>query len=202
MYTGISLSVKNLWGCIPSNRDRLLLHPWIGEILDQLADAVRAKFALVDGRYGLNRNGPLRGDPMELGWMMAADDLYAADRTACRIMQIDWRRIDHLRRPGRQNPATVRTNRNPADFQSAKFYLRRELTDWPGWLAFRIPWLARLAYVSPAAGLLHRLLYLVRTPFYDYSQSYPISDTAGIAAGDSRARGNPPTERGPHASGS
>lgn len=175
MYTGVSLSLKNLWGCIPSNRDRVLLHPWIDQILGQLQRLLKAKCTVIDGHFGLNRSGPMLGDPVKLEWMLVADDLPAADRTACRIMRIDWRRIGHLRgSAGAENP--IRSNADPSDFQSVRFFLRRAPTDWPGWLAFRVPWIARLAYVSRAAGLLHRILYLFRTPLYDYSKSKPISE--------------------------
>ena len=38
---------------------------------------------LVDGRFGLNRSGPLRGDPVRLDWLLASQDLYATDWAAC-----------------------------------------------------------------------------------------------------------------------
>jgi uncharacterized protein (DUF362 family) len=172
MYTGVSLSIKNLWGCIPSNRDRLRLHPWLEQILPQIVPAVRARFAIVDGKFGLNRSGPLRGDPVELGWFLAADDLFGADRTACDVLQVDWRRITHLSPGGkgaRPEHVPPRINLDPASLRSEKFFLRLDPTDLPGWLAFRIPWIAWLAYFSPASSLLHRLLYLFRKPFYDYT---------------------------------
>ncbi len=191
MYTGVSLSLKNLWGCIPSNRDRLLLHPWLEEILPQLVQAMKASTALIDGRIGLNRNGPLRGDPVPLGWILLADDLFAADRTACDILSVDWRRIGHLsidESMGRPAFVIARTGRNPGEFQTVQFYLRRNPTDWPGWLAFHSPWVAWLAYFSPAAALLHRILYFFRTPFYDYSQTLPLKNPVSGSAVETPAR--------------
>jgi hypothetical protein len=162
------------------------------ELLPQIQRAVKAKIALIDGRVGLNRNGPLRGDTVNLGWVLMADDLFSADRTACSILSVDWRRIGHLSvcEP-RSRPAFIppRTNRDPDSFQSVTFYLRRNLTDLPGWLAFRLPWFAWLAYFSPAAGLLHRILYLFRKPFYDYAHVLPLKGPVSGPAEETRTHG-------------
>ena len=53
-------------------------------------------------------------------------------------------------------------------FVKEKFYLERQWTDYPGFLAFRSRLLAYVAYYSPAASLLHKILYLFRQPFYNY----------------------------------
>ena len=53
-------------------------------------------------------------------------------------------------------------------FVKEKFYLERQWTDYPGLLAFRSRVLAYVAYYSPAASLLHKILYLFRQPFYNY----------------------------------
>jgi uncharacterized protein (DUF362 family) len=181
VYTTVSLSLKNLWGCIPANRDRLLLHPWLEEILPQLRRAVKARFAVVDGNYGLNRNGPMRGDPIFLDWMLLSDDLFAGDRTVCEILGLDWRRVGHLSGTETQGqPAFIppRVNQEPGIFHTVDFFLRRNPTDLPGWLAFHSSWTAWLAYFSPAAAWLHRILYLIRKPFYDYSQVLPLDAPA------------------------
>jgi len=49
-----------------------------------------------------------------------------------------------------------------------QFYLKRVWTDLPGYLAFHSSALSYLGYFSPVAGVLHKLLYLFRKPFYDY----------------------------------
>jgi hypothetical protein len=51
-------------------------------------------------------------------------------------------------------------------FRRAPFTLRRTWTDLPGLFCFHSRLLAYVGYESPLAGLLHRLLYLVREPFY------------------------------------
>ncbi|OGO48655.1 MAG: hypothetical protein A2Z30_07590 [Chloroflexi bacterium RBG_16_64_43] len=170
--TGVSLSLKNLWGCVSSTTRRLRLHPWLADLLIGIQRTVHAEVAIVDGLFGLNRNGPMRGDPVELGWLLVADPLGAAERIACELMQVDLRSIPHLRRAQVAGliPAlgAVELQGDLNAHRRERFYLRRELTDLPGYLAFHSPGLTYLAYFSPLSGILHRMLDRVRTPFYDY----------------------------------
>src|SRR5438270_6684179 len=78
MYTGVSLTFKNQWGCIPEPKDRLRLHPRLPRVLLEVNKAVHAKAAIVDGRWGLTRSGPMLGDPVALDWVLVSDDIGAA----------------------------------------------------------------------------------------------------------------------------
>ena len=89
MNTMVSMTVKNLWGCIPEPSVRLKLHPFLDRVLFETVRSLKKTIAVIDGRYGLNRSGPMQGDPVELNWLMMADDLYAADALCCRLMQIE-----------------------------------------------------------------------------------------------------------------
>jgi uncharacterized protein (DUF362 family) len=172
--SGVSLTFKNQWGCIPQNEDRLRLHPYLQHVILEVCQAVKAKIGIIDGQYGLNVNGPLRGEPVKLDWLMVADDLGAGARMACELMQIPLESIPHLRYaksrgwvPDREE---ITTNCDISPFIKEKFYLKRKLTDLPGLLAYRSPFIAYLGYFSPIANLLHKLLYIVREPFYDYDK--------------------------------
>ena len=97
---------------------------------------------------------------------MMADDLYAADALCCRLMQIDPQSVYYLRPvPAGQD---LELSQDHLKFIGPRFYLQREWTDYPGLLCFRSPFLSYVAYFSPLAGFLHKLLYLFRRPFYDY----------------------------------
>ncbi|HLK31793.1 MAG TPA: DUF362 domain-containing protein [Terriglobales bacterium] len=172
MNTGVSMSIKNQWGCIPEPAVRLNLHPFLEKVLYEINKRLRPALSVIDGRYGLTRSGPMEGDPVELNWMLVADDLYAADFVCCHLMGIDPRRIYYLRYLEKEEELpdvkALQYNQDYRPFIQKKFYLRRKWTDYPGLLAFRSPRLAYLAYRSPLSDLLHRLLYLFREPFYDY----------------------------------
>ena len=170
----VSLTFKNQWGCIPEPRDRLRLHPYLAEVLVGLNRAVRAGPAIVDGRFGLTEGGPMRGRAVPLDWVVVTGDIGTGARVTCELMQVPLDRARHLRHARMRglipDLADVQLNTDLRPFLRERFVLRRAWTDYPGWLAFRSRPLAYLAYFSPLAGVLHRLLYLVREPFYDYGR--------------------------------
>lgn len=172
MNTLVSMSIKNQWGCIQEPSERLKFHPYLAEVMYELNRQLPHAYSLIDGRYGLNRSGPMKGDVVELGWLLASNDLVAADRVCCRLMQVDERQVGYLRyfeKKGWWTPYdAIRVNRDLAPFLREKFYLERAWTDYPGLACFKSASLAWLGYRSPLAGLLHRGLYLFREPFFDH----------------------------------
>ena len=175
--TFVSLSFKNQWGCIPDNQDRLRMHPYFRHVILEVNKAIHAKVVMMDGKYGLNRNGPMIGDAVELNWVMVADNIGAAARVGCMLMGIPLNKVAHLRYAEKLGllPAysEISLNQNIELFQKQKFYLRRKWTDLPGLIAFNSPFVAYLGYFSPLAGFLHKMLYLVRKPLYDYEKHSP-----------------------------
>lgn len=172
IYTGLSLTFKNQWGCIPEPEDRLRLHPYFNEVVLRVNELVKTRVAVVDGAYGLDRSGPLRGRPVELGWMVVADGPGAGARVVCDLLGVPLERVPHLRLAAQRGlvPSLeeITLNEDIAPFVAGPFRRSLSITDYPGLLAFRIPVVAYIAYFSPLAALLHKLLYLFRTPFYDY----------------------------------
>jgi len=172
--TGVSLTFKNQWGCIPEPADRLRLHPYLEHVVLEVNKAVKARVAIVDGTYGLTVNGPMQGEPVPLDWMLVADGLGAGDRVACALMQVPLEKVRHLRHAQSQglipDMDDIALSQDFRPFVKQRFVLRRKWTDIPGLLAFRSPFLAYLAYFSPLSGVLHRILYLFREPFYDYQR--------------------------------
>ena len=170
--TIISVSIKNQWGCIQNPSLRLKLHPYFQEVIRAVNKALRVALAVVDGKYGLNRNGPLRGDPEPLNWVMAADNIAVADLLCARLMEIDGLAIRYLRfyceKEGITTLDRVRFNQDYHPFVGPRFDLKREFWDYPGYFAFRSPFLAYLAYHSPLSRILHKALYLFREKFYDH----------------------------------
>lgn len=170
--TGVSLTFKNQWGCIPENKDRLRLHPYFKHVILEVNKAVKAKMAIIDGKYGLNINGPMKGIPVELDWLLVTNDIGAGARICCELMQIPLTKIAHLRYA--QNLGfipelkDIQLNQDIRPYIIERFILQRKWTDYPGLLAFHHPFLAYIAYFSPLAKILHKLLYIFREPLYDY----------------------------------
>jgi uncharacterized protein (DUF362 family) len=99
-WVGATLSMKNLFGVVPSGIygwPKNVLH-WAG--IDQsIADLYHAfprQFAIVDGVVGMEGNGPIQGTPKRVGVVVAGRDPVAVDATCCRIMKIDPLRIGYL----------------------------------------------------------------------------------------------------------
>lgn len=168
--TILSLSIKNQWGVIQEPALRLKLHPYFTDVIHAVTRALPRPIAVMDGRYGLDRSGPMRGDVVEMGWTLMASDLYTCDLIASQLMGVPHRRVPHLKtilaREGRQEAGDVETNVSLAEFSGRAFCLERKWTDVPGLLTFHSRLLAYVGYESPLAKPLHWLLYRFREPFY------------------------------------
>jgi uncharacterized protein (DUF362 family) len=73
---GLTLSVKNLFGCIPGRR-KAAWHLAIGKnrklfarMLAELAAVISADFYIIDGIVGMEGNGPGNGTPIPLGVLL------------------------------------------------------------------------------------------------------------------------------------
>jgi len=174
MNTQVSMSIKNQWGCIQEPNERLKLHPYFAETMYAFNRRLPHAFSIIDGRYGLNRTGPMLGDVVDMNFVLGSNDLVAADRVCCRIMQIDEARVKYLQYFRSQgwwcDFEKIALNTDIARFQKEKFYLVRKWTDYPGLICFNNAFLAWLGYHSPLAGFAHWLLYLFREPFYEYDK--------------------------------
>lgn len=103
-WAGVTLSLKNMFGIVPGHCygwPKNILH-WAGiskSILD-LNSTVQPDFAIVDGIVGMEGNGPTQGQPRRSGVLVLGDDPVAVDATCARVMGLDPKQIDYLRRAG------------------------------------------------------------------------------------------------------
>jgi uncharacterized protein (DUF362 family) len=168
--TIVSLCLKNQWGVIQEPSLRLKLHPYFKRVIYEINKALPPTIAVVDGKYGLTRNGPLRGEERLLNWLLIGDNVFAADRVVVELMGIDWRRVPYLRDAFKEEQIesldALVFNADPQAFKKEPFFLRRQWTDYPGVLTFNSRVLAYVGYESVLARPLHWLLYRFREPFY------------------------------------
>jgi uncharacterized protein (DUF362 family) len=170
LNTVVSIAIKNQWGIIQKPSLRLKLHPYFREVIYQVNKALPAALAIVDGKFGLTRSGPMRGDATELNWLMASDDLFVTDYVVTDIMGLDVARVPYLRyilrKEGIDSFDSVAFNTDHLAFRGVRFHLQREWTDYPGVLTFNSRLLAYVGYESILAKPLHWMLYRFREPFY------------------------------------
>ena len=170
--TGVSMSIKNQWGCIQEPSLRLKLHPYFKKIILEVNKALKVGISIIDGKFGLTRNGPLRGDAVELNWITVADNILAADMVCCHLIGIDPLSIRYLHYYAENGPPVhldeILFYRDYTRFVGPRFELKREWLDYPGYLAFYSSFFAHVAYHSSLSRALHKGLYLFREKFYDH----------------------------------
>ena len=158
--TTVSLSIKNLWGCYPTDL-RLLEHGELDRKLSLISKLIRAQFGIVDATYGLDKHGPMEGEAKFLGKFIASNDLLTLDTTCARMMGFNPRKILHLRNLTRfserpENPP-VAANENLAAYNWG-FTLRRDFLDSLSFACFHNDAIAKIVFDSPLTGPIYALL--------------------------------------------
>jgi len=92
---GVTLSLKNLWGCHPDPM-RCLEHQNLSRKLSLITKTLKPAIIVVDGIYALDGHGPLFGEPRKTDLIMVADNPVAADSLGAAIMGIPLKRANHI----------------------------------------------------------------------------------------------------------
>jgi len=99
-WTGVTLSLKNLFGLIPGSRygwPKNMLH--INSIQASILGiytVVPPVLAVIDGIVGMEGDGPLFGTPVEHGVLVVSSDPVAADIICTGLMGFNYENIPHL----------------------------------------------------------------------------------------------------------
>src|SRR4029450_10837956 len=104
-WAGVTLSLKNMFGCIPGSIygwPKNVLH-WAGiheSIVDINSSLPIPRFAIVDGIVGMEGNGPLQGEAKKGGVLVMGDDFVAVGATSARLMKIEPSKVKYLETAG------------------------------------------------------------------------------------------------------
>jgi len=90
-FMAYSGAVKNLFGCVPSNR-RIYLHPYLPEVFYRLYALFKPSLTIMDARIGIEGNGPTKGKPVKMGLFLTGNDALAVDIVAAEVMMLDWKK--------------------------------------------------------------------------------------------------------------
>lgn len=164
--TRVSLGFKNQWGCIPDTM-RLKNHALFDEKIVAINQLLRPRIVLYDGTYFLDESGPMTGEPVPMGLLVAASDVGAGDFVCSTIMGIAPRRVEHFRvaRRAGMMPATlqeIELSDSVDRYAVRRFRLQRSLLNYVALLGFGHSWMTTLLYDSPIGTLLHKALYTAR----------------------------------------
>jgi len=89
LYSG---AIKNLFGCVPSNR-RIYLHPYLPEVFYLLYALLKPELTIMDARVGIEGNGPTKGKPVKMDLILTSNCALATDITATKIMHLNWKEM-------------------------------------------------------------------------------------------------------------
>ncbi|UCH81856.1 MAG: DUF362 domain-containing protein [Nitrospiraceae bacterium] len=93
---GVTLCLKNIFGFVPTRKQKLMYHPFIRRALLDMNQVVHSHFCMVDGIWG-NEFDEVQSTPKKTGAVIAGDDLLAVDIVAAEVMGINLSNIDTYR---------------------------------------------------------------------------------------------------------
>ncbi len=162
--TRLTLAFKNQWGCLPDVM-RLKNHFVFDEIIGQICEKLKFRYAFLDGKYGLDENGPMDGTLVEPNWFVASNSLGAFDTVVAKMMGTKWRSVSHLVAAQEQGFVPDESQIEIiGDIQKLKrqFSLKRTFWNYPALCAFNSSYLTHLVYFSAWAKPLHDIMYTFR----------------------------------------
>jgi len=93
--TIMSCSLKNLMGLIPS-RHRAKYHERLNDTIVDLNRIFTSNLIIIDGLIGMEGDGPMWGQPIDMNLVVASDNPVAVDSVACGIMGVNTKDVDHI----------------------------------------------------------------------------------------------------------
>jgi uncharacterized protein (DUF362 family) len=165
--TTVTLSMKNLWGCHPDTM-RCLQHQNLDYKLTLIAKNVNPKIVVIDGLYGLDRNGPIFGDPVKTNLIITSDNPVVADTLGASIMGFSPKKIKHIRIAekeglGTTNLEDVRINKDWRQYKR-QFHIKKTFIDRITTLPFKSDFIAKIVYDSSFTPSIYKVVGILRSP--------------------------------------
>jgi uncharacterized protein (DUF362 family) len=166
VMTTVSLSLKNLWGCVPDTM-RCLQHQNLIYKLSLIAERLKPKMVVIDGTYALDKHGPMYGEAVKSNLVIVADNPVAADALGARILGFSPQGIKSIvvaekAGLGSMRAEDVATNQ---DWQRYKrqFKIEKTIIDRLSVLLFYSDAFTRLVMDSPLTSLIYKVAGLLKT---------------------------------------
>ena len=167
VMTGVSLGLKNLWGCYPDTM-RCFHHQNLDRKLALMAKLLNPKITVIDGLYALNGHGPMYGDPVKMDLVLMSNNVVVADALGAAIMGVSLKRAKHIAVAekegiGTTNLENVRVNTDWKQY-GRQFQIRKTLLDRVSGLLFHSDTIAKLVIASPFTPLIYKVAGTLRSP--------------------------------------
>ncbi len=108
--TEVTLTIKNHFGCVTDDL-RLKHHGYIEKVLGDMLEILKPRLVVMDGRIGLESDGPIAGLPKELDLLLTGTNAVASDAVACKIMGFDPRKIKHINHAHKRGLGPIDTSK-------------------------------------------------------------------------------------------
>jgi len=166
VMTGVSLSMKNLWGCYPDTM-RGLHHKYLSYKLTLITKLLNPKIVIIDGTYALDGHGPMFGEPKNINLLISSNNPVVADSLGAIIMGIPLTVAKHIlvaekEGLGTTNLREVKINTNWEEFKM-QFYINRTFIDRISIIPFNSEILAKIIMDSRFTPLIYKVAKLLRT---------------------------------------
>lgn len=164
--TGVTLSMKNLWGCHPDTM-RCLEHQNLSHKLALITGTLRPRLVIIDGTYGLDGHGPMFGEAKKLDLLVVVDNPVAADSLGANLMGIPLKQAGHILVAERAGLGTTDLNQvlinEGWEQYKMQFSVKKTPMDMLSRLLFNSDALARLVMSSPLTPLIYKIAAVLRT---------------------------------------
>jgi uncharacterized protein (DUF362 family) len=95
-YTRMTGVLKNSLGLL-TDADISGFHPYLSKLISRMYALCPPDLCIIDGRIGLERHGPIIGDPVRMDTLLIGRNALAVDQAACRLMGIPITEVSYLR---------------------------------------------------------------------------------------------------------
>lgn len=166
VMTGVTLSMKNLWGCY-LDAMRCLHHQNFNQKITYMTKLLDPKIVVIDGIYALDEHGPMYGEPVKMNLIITSNNPVVADALGAKIMGIPLKKAKHILVAEREGLGTtnLREVKMNDDWEQFKrqFQIRKTFLDKASWLIFNSDALAKLVISSPFTPLVYKVTDMLRT---------------------------------------
>ncbi len=95
----VTLSIKNMVMGSIYIHDKILVHQGYRQIshnIAEIAERVWPDLSVIDGLVGMEGNGPVHGNQINVGIAISSIDPLAADRVSCEVMGVEFNKVGYL----------------------------------------------------------------------------------------------------------
>jgi uncharacterized protein (DUF362 family) len=119
-YTRMTGVLKNSLGLL-TDADISAFHPYLSTLISRMYALCPPDLCIIDGRIGLERHGPIMGDPVRMDTLLVSSDALAIDQAACRLMGMAVSQVPHIQETAKRAGRSLGDFEIVGDFRPRRF---------------------------------------------------------------------------------